>query len=467
MKYISTRGGCDPQSFNDVLLTGLAPDGGLFLPDQWPDIDTGWMSRVSGLSYGSLAAQIMQPFIGDDIPADIFQGIVDNVYGIDAQNFDHAAIAPLRQIGPNVWLMELFHGPTLSFKDVAMQLLGPLFDYVLKQRSQRVTILAATSGDTGSAAIHGCQGRDNIDIVVLHPHNKTSEVQRRQMTSVDAKNVHNIAVKGNFDDCQALVKASFADETFRKDMNLTAVNSINWARIMAQMVYYFAAALALGGPRRPISFAVPTGNFGNIFAAYSAKKMGLPIDKLIIANNPNDTLARFFYTGAMKPGKAITSLSPSMDIQVPSNFERYLYELLKGDETRLRDIMGHLRDKRHFNLSTDLMPRAQHDFYGFSASDTDTLDMIQMCYETTGIIVDPHTAVGLQAAQAMHNDPEVPLVVLACAHPAKFPDTIEKALGVRPPMPRKLVSVMKAKENYAVIDNELPALHEYMRGKLQ
>ena len=462
MKYVSTRGESPSSSFSDILLTGLATDGGLYMPDQWPAVDMQWMSRISGLSYGSLATQVMAPFIENDIPADDFQNIVETVYGPERENFDHAAIAPLRQLGPNVWLMELFHGPTLSFKDVAMQLLGPLFDYVLARQNKRVTILAATSGDTGSAAIHGCHGRDNIDIVVLHPHEKTSEVQRKQMTTVQADNVHNISVKGSFDDCQAMVKILFGEEDFRTRMNLTAVNSINWARIMAQMVYYFSAALSLGGPKRPVSFVVPTGNFGNVFAAYSAKKLGLPIERLIIANNPNDTLARFFNTGSMKPGKVASSLSPSMDIQVPSNFERYLFELLRRDSSQLLTIMGDLKNRRGFNLSEDLMPRAQTDFQGFSASDTDTLDMISLCYETTGIIVDPHTAVGLQAAQALHDDPETPLVVLACAHASKFPETVEKAIGIKPPMPRKLVEVMRGKERYEVIDNDVNALRDYM-----
>lgn len=467
MKYISTRGNCPEQSFSEILLTGLAPDGGLYLPDQWPELDTTWLSRLSGLSYGSLAYQVMQPFVGDDVDSDDFHDIVENVYSPDNGIFDHSAVAPLRQLGPNVWLMELFHGPTLSFKDVAMQLLGPLFDYVLEKQNKRITILAATSGDTGSAAIHGCQGRDNIDIVVLHPHEKTSEVQRRQMTTVKAGNVHNIAVRGNFDDCQAMVKTLFGEEDFKKKMNLTAVNSINWARIMAQTVYYYAAALSLGGPKRGVSFVVPTGNFGNVFAAYVAKKMGLPIERLIIANNPNDTLARFFNSGRMRPGKVAASLSPSMDIQVPSNFERYLFELLKRNHVQLNKIMADLKQRRGFNLSEDMMPRMQNDFQGYSASDSETLDMIQMCYETTGIVVDPHTAVGLQAAQALHDDPETPLVVLACAHPSKFPETVERALGASPPMPRKLASVMDSAEKYDVIDNNIVQLRDYltaMRG---
>ena len=467
MHYISTRQAEPKHTFSHILLDGLAPDGGLYLPDQWPDLDSTWLSRISGLAYGSLAYQVMAPFIGDDISSDDFQNIVEKVYSPESENFDHAAICPLRQIGPNVWLMELFHGPTLSFKDVAMQLLGPLFDYVLKKKNKRVTILAATSGDTGSAAIHGCQGRDNIDIVVLHPHEKTSDVQRKQMTTIQADNVHNIAVKGTFDDCQNMVKALFGEPDFRKKMNLTAVNSINWARIMAQMVYYFAASLSLGGPKRPVSFVVPTGNFGNVFSAYTAKKMGLPIERLIIANNPNDTLARFFNTGSMKPGKVSSSLSPSMDIQIPSNFERYLCELLKRDHKALNKIMDDLKNRRGFNLSEDLMPRAQGDFQGYSASDTDTLDMIALCYETTGIIVDPHTAVGLQAAQALHDDPETPLVVLACAHAAKFPETVQKAIGLKPPMPRKLVEVMRGEEKYQVIDNDVNDLRSYMTKNLR
>lgn len=463
MEYVSTRNSTKRETFSDILLSGLAPDGGLYVPDQWPEMDMNWLSRISGLSYGSLASQLIQPFIGKDIPDGDIQEIIENTYSAEKGAFDHAAICPMRQIGPNVWLMELFHGPTLSFKDVAMQLLGALFDYTLKKEGKKITVLAATSGDTGSAAIHGCMKRENIDIVVLHPHEKISEVQRKQMTGVSARNIHNIAVKGNFDDCQSMVKTLFEDADFKKDMNLTAVNSINWARIVAQMVYYFAASLSLGGPRRPVSFVVPTGNFGNAFSAYVAKKMGLPIDRIIIANNTNDTLSRFFYTGSMKPGHVSSSLSPSMDIQIPSNFERYLFELLKRDDNRLKEIMDNLKNKRAFNLSEDLMPKAQSDFRAYSASDNDTLEMIQMCFETTGIIVDPHTAVGLQAAQALHEDPETPLVVLSCAHPAKFPQTVHKALGIEPPVPRRLVSTLKATEKFEVIDNDIGQLRSYLK----
>ena len=462
MQYISTRGEVPPQRFSDILLNGLASDGGLFLPDTWPEMDLAWLSRVGGLSYPSLAMQIIAPFVEPDIDPETLENIIEGAYGPETGQFEHAAICPLRQIGPNVWMMELFHGPTLSFKDVAMQLLGPLFDHVLAQKKKRVTILAATSGDTGSAAIHGCQGRDNIDIVILHPYEKISDVQRRQMTTVKSKNVHNIAIKGNFDDCQSMVKTLFGDQTFRDEMNLTAVNSINWARIMAQMVYYFAASLSLGGPRRPISFVVPTGNFGNVFAAYAAQKMGLPIDRLIIANNTNDTLARFFNSGSMRPGRVTSSLSPSMDIQIPSNFERYLFELLKRDPGKLATIMRDLKEKRGFNLSEDMMPRAQQDFRGYSASDADTLEMIELCHSTTSIVVDPHTAVGLQAAQALHDDPETPLVILGTAHPAKFPETVAKAIKEKPQLPKKMSHILKSKERFTIMNPDVNELRDYM-----
>ena len=332
MRYLSTRGAVSALGFDDVLLTGLARDGGLFLPESWPALD---LKSLVGLDYPTLAARVMQPFLGDRLGAAAFARLVGEAYA----GFDHRAVAPLRQVDARTWLLELFHGPTLAFKDVALQLLGRLYDHVLAERAQRITIVGATSGDTGSAAIEACRDRDRIDIFILHPEGRTSEVQRRQMTTVLSPNVRNIAIQGSFDDCQDLVKAMFADTRFRDEMRLAAVNSINWARVMAQIVYYVAAALALGAPARRVAFAVPTGNFGNVYAGYAARAMGLPIEKLIIGSNSNDILTRFIAGGAMEIGQVHPTLSPSMDIQISSNAERLLFDLYGRDGGRLTVAM--------------------------------------------------------------------------------------------------------------------------------
>ncbi len=465
IKYISTRGPGEPKDFKDILLSGTAPDGGLYVPDTWPTLDNQWLSRLSGLSYAGLASQIIQPFIGGQIPQHDFNTIIEQVYGVGSTRFEHSAITPLHQIGPNVWIMELFHGPTYSFKDIALQLLGKLFDYVLKESNERITILGATSGDTGSAAIEGCKNRENIDIVILHPYERTSEIQRKQMTTVDAHNVHNIAIKGSFDDCQRIVKDMFADQEAREKLNLTSINSINWMRIAAQMVYYAAASLALGGPSRPISFAVPTGNFGNVYAAHCIRQIGLPVDQLSIANNNNKGLTHFIQTGKMKQGDVNITLSPSMDIQIPSNFERYLYEVVGQDAAFMTKLMTDLNTRKAFTMDDTRMNKVRQDFKAHSVSDEDTLEMIDVCYSTTGIIIDPHTAVGLAAAQATHYDPEIPLVVLACAHPAKFPITVEKAIGKKPVMPDRLKAIMEKKERYETFDASTDKLKEFLYSK--
>ncbi len=463
--YFSTRGGETGLSFTDVLLGGLARDGGLYLPESWPQFSAGELKALSGASYSDIAYHVMKPFIGDDIPDEALKKIIADVYG---QNFSHAAVAPLVQIGPSGWIMELFHGPTIAFKDYALQMLGRLFDYVLEQKGQRVTIVGATSGDTGSAAIEACKSCKNIDIFILHPHGRTSDVQRRQMTSVIAPNVHNIALEGTFDDCQDHVKAMFGDEAFRTDMNLSAVNSINWARIMAQIVYYVSAALSLGTPDRPVSFAVPTGNFGNVFAAYAAKQMGLPIDKLIIGSNRNDILTRFFDSGEMKKTGVEPSLSPSMDIQISSNFERYLCDLMGRDAKALTKTMTAFKDTGHFELGDNLMKQARSDFAAYACDDETTLAMMRECYEATGYLLDPHTAVGLYAGwKARENgdisDLSVPLIALACAHPAKFPDAVEKAVGGRPPLPAHLADLFEREEKYDVLANDLESVKTYVK----
>jgi len=464
MKYISTRGPGTPQSFTDVLLAGMAPDGGLYVPDQWPEFDHKLIGHLQGLSYAEVAMQIIRPFVAGAIDDKVLHELITQTYS--NENFDHSAIAPLTQVGPNAWILELFHGPTLSFKDYALQLLGRLFDHVLEKKGERITIVGATSGDTGSAAIEACKGCKNIDIFILHPQGRTSEVQRRQMTTVAAPNVHNIALEGTFDDCQHIVKSLFADIQLRKELNLSAVNSINWARIMAQTVYYFAAALSLGAPVRPVSFTVPTGNFGNIYAASSARRMGLPVHKLVMATNRNDILTRFFETGEMKIDKVMPSISPSMDIQVSSNFERYMCELMDHDHESLSKLMGSFAKNKKFSMSDELMQKARRDFIARRCSDLDTMAMMKSCYEETGILIDPHTAVAMHGAmQTMAEDPGVPMIILACAHPAKFPQAVSEAVGIRPPTMPRLAEVMQKPEYCTVIPNDLKQVKAFVTAR--
>lgn len=462
--YLSTRGGAARKSFTDVLLEGLAPDGGLYIPDAFPSLDTATLSRLAGASYSEVAMAVMTPFVGRDIPAATLQKIIKDTY--EGGAFNHAAVTPLVQIGPSTWILELFHGPTLAFKDYALQLLGRLFDHVLEEKGQRVTIVGATSGDTGSAAIEACRGCKNIDIFILHPKGRTSEVQRRQMTTVDATNVFNIALEGTFDDCQNAVKAMFADEAFRTDMNLSAVNSINWARIMAQVVYYFYAGLALGAPDRSVSFAVPTGNFGNVYAAWAAKQMGLPVSGLMIGSNRNDILTRFFETGTMKATGVEPSLSPSMDIQISSNFERYLCNLLGRDHDALSQYMDAFKKTGSFSLGDNAMKQARADFAARRCNDDDTLAMMRDCHAETGYLLDPHTAVGLHAAWQGRANAAVPVVALACAHPAKFPDAVEKATGIRPALPPRLADLYERKEKLTTLPNDLKKIQDFVRANV-
>ncbi|MGB8275203.1 MAG: threonine synthase, partial [Alphaproteobacteria bacterium] len=379
-------------------------------------------------------------------------------------SFRHKAVAPLKQLDQGLFLLELFHGPTLAFKDYALQLVGRLFDRVLTRRGKRVTVVGATSGDTGSSAIEACAGRDAIDIFILHPKGRVSEVQRRQMTTACAANVHNIAIEGTFDDCQDLVKAMFADAPFRDQMHLSAVNSINWARIMAQTPYYFAAALELGAPDRKVSVAVPTGNFGNVYAAFCARRMGLPIERLVVASNRNDILARFFKTGEMRLAPVEPSLSPSMDIQISSNFERLLYDLFGGNGSAVSKWLRAFRDTGRMRLAKTRWREARRLFSGFRADDAETLASIAAVYRETGELIDPHTAVGVAAAKA-ERDRSVPMVALATAHPAKFPDAVEKATGVRPQLPPHLADLMTRKERFTALPSKLAAVEAYIRER--
>ena len=462
-QYISTRGTDETRTgFTDVLLNGLAPDGGLYIPDSWPELDRTTLARMAGTPYADIAYQVMLPFLNGELPPAVFKRILTDVY---QQQFNHSCVAPLVQVGPNAWIMELFHGPTLAFKDYALQLLGQLFDYVLEQRGERATIVGATSGDTGSAAIEACRHCKHIDIFILHPKGRTSEVQRRQMTTIEAPNVFNIALEGTFDDCQSLVKAMFGDKKFNKDMNLSAVNSINWARIMAQVVYYISAALALGAPERSVSFAVPTGNFGNIYAAYVARRMGIPIQRLIIGSNRNDILTRFFETGVMKANEVEPSLSPSMDIQISSNFERYLCDLLGRDTASIAKLMKSFKDKGTFMIGDEYMRKARKEFDARRCNDAETTQMMAACYKETGYLIDPHTAVGLFSGWQVKEDPAVPLVALACAHPAKFPDAVEKATGIRPPLPEHLADLYDRPEFVTPLPNDLKKVQQFIKDK--
>ncbi|NQZ29821.1 MAG: threonine synthase [Oceanospirillaceae bacterium] len=461
MKYISTRGDAPVLNFEEVLLAGLAADGGLYVPQTLPKYSKEEIASWAGLSYSELAFKIIAPFIAGCVSDDELRVMIDETYA----GFDHAAVAPLKELGTNEWVLELFHGPTLAFKDFALQLLGRLMDFILQRRGEKIVILGATSGDTGSAAIEGCRHSDCIDIFVMHPHEKVSEVQRRQMTSIIADNVHNIAITGNFDDCQEMVKDSFADQGFLEGRNLGAVNSINWGRIMSQIVYYFSASIALGGPHREVSFSVPTGNFGDIFAGYIAKQMGLPIKQLIVATNSNDILHRVISNNDMSKSALKHSLSPSMDIMVSSNFERLLFDLYDRDGQAISELLGRFKSQS-VSLPAEQVEKLQSIFYSVSVSDEQTCETIESVYRETGYLLDPHTAIGVKAARDKNVDAAVPMITLATAHPVKFPDAIVKA-GLRPPvLPDHLSDLFEREEAFEVLDNDLKKVHEFMMSKL-
>ncbi|MCH2546646.1 MAG: threonine synthase [Alphaproteobacteria bacterium] len=447
--YISTRGEAPELGFEDVVLTGLASDGGLYVPKTLPHITPDVLIEWSRLSYPELAFRVMQPFVGDAMPPEDLQQMAHDTYA----EFRHNAVAPLVQIGHNHYILELFHGPTLAFKDFALQFLGRFLDYFLSRRGEHITIVGATSGDTGSAAIAGCRGRDNMDIFIFHPHGRVSEVQRRQMTTIADKNVHNIALSGTFDDCQDMVKALFANAAFREQQKLVAVNSINWARILAQVVYYFYAALALGAPARAVSFSVPTGNFGDIYAGYIAKQMGLPIDQLIIATNKNDILTRCLNNGEYRMQGVAPTLSPSMDIQISSNFERLLFDLYKRDSAALSTLMTDLRNTKGFALATPQWNALKRLFDSASVDDAATKATIKKLYAECEYLADPHTAVGVAAAeQCARSGSAAPVVVLSTAHPAKFPDAAELACGITPTLPPHMIGLMEAQERCTVLN---------------
>lgn len=458
MRYVSTRGQAPARDFAGVLLAGLAEDGGLFVPEIWPSLSPADLRAMRGLPYPEIAARVMHLFVGESIGFETLRGICRAAYA----GFGSPAVAPLVQLETGLWSLELFHGPTLAFKDMAMQVLGRMFDLLLRERGERVTIVGATSGDTGSAAIEAFQGRDQLDVVIMHPSGRTSEVQRRQMTTVNAANISNIAIDGTFDDCQDLVKAMFADAPFRTEMRLSAVNSINWARVAAQIPYYVASAVALGSPDREVAFSVPTGNFGNVLAAWAARRMGVPIARLIVASNRNDILTRFLESNDMSMRNVEPSLSPSMDIQVSSNFERLLFELLDRDPVRTADTIQGFRRQGHMSVPDASWHRARTLFQGFRLDDAGTAAEIRRLW-AQGYLADPHTAIGVAAARQFPLQ-HIPTVAAATAHPAKFPDAIEAATGMRPPLPSRLADLYERAEHFSCAPNDLDAVEAKVRA---
>jgi threonine synthase len=461
MRYISTRGEASARDFEGVLLAGLAEDGGLFVPESWPVLTSAEWRALRGLPYPALAARIVALFTGGRPDEAALKALLAEAYA----GFGHPAVCPLVQLDSRVFALELFHGPTLAFKDMAMQALGRLFDAALARRGERVTIVGATSGDTGSAAIEACRDRDAVDIVILHPEGRTSDVQRRQMTTVLSPNVANLAIAGSFDDCQDLVKAMFADAPFRQQMRLAAVNSINWARVALQIPYYAAAALALGAPDREVAFCVPTGNFGNVLAAWAARRMGLPIAQLIVGSNRNDILTRFLADNDMTVRAVEPSLSPSMDIQVSSNFERLLFELLGRDAAATAETMRRFRAEGRMPVPDAAWQSATRMFRGFALDDEGTLTEIARLHREAGYLADPHTAIGTAAARAVPPaDPAIPVVVAATAHPAKFPDAVRRATGIAAPLPARLADLYERRERYARLPASLDQVEAFVRA---
>ena len=458
MLYVSTRGEAPTLGFADAMLAGLAPDGGLYVPAAWPRLDAGAIAAFAGRPYAEVAVEIIRPFVGDAIPEGDLARMTREAYG----RFRHPAVAPLVQLGMSDFLLEMFHGPTLAFKDLAMQLLGQLMDEVLATRGERTTIVVATSGDTGGAAIEAFRGRKRTDLFVLFPHGRISDVQRRMMTTVEDDNVHALAIEGTFDDCQAIVKGMFAHQAFREQVRLSGVNSINWARIVAQVVYYFTAAVALGSPHRKVAFTVPTGNFGDIYAGYVALCMGLPVDRLTVATNVNDILARTIATGTYELRDVVPTSSPSMDIQVVSNFERLLFDVHGRDGRAVRALMASLTQSRRFVLSAPAVSQVRAVFSADRADEEETAATIRTMLRETGHLIDPHTAVGVAVAEKEIRDPSIPMVVLSTAHPAKFPDAVEAASGVRPALPDWLADLDRRPERATTLPIDQIAVERHI-----
>ncbi|MDZ7907287.1 MAG: threonine synthase [Gemmobacter sp.] len=459
MHYISTRGQAPVLTFGEAMMTGLARDGGLYVPETVPQFSAEEIAALAGLPYEEIAFRVMRPFMGDTFSDDEFRRLIGNAYA----GFGHAARAPLVQIGPNHFLLELFHGPTLAFKDFAMQLIGQMMQAALAKTGERITIVGATSGDTGSAAIEAFRSLANVDVFILFPHGRVSEVQRRQMTTPGEANVHALAMDGDFDDCQARVKDMFNDFAFRDGVRLAGVNSINWARVLAQVVYYFSSAVSLGAPHRKVSFTVPTGNFGDIFAGYIARKMGLPIDRLVIATNQNDILDRALKSGAYETNGVKASISPSMDIQVSSNFERALFDAYGRDGAAVATLMAEMK-AGGFHISQGALEMLRGTFASGRCSEEETVATIKAQYAATGEVLCPHSAVGVKVAEDHLGDS--PMITLATAHPAKFPDAVESAMGQRPALPQRMSDLFERAERVTRVPNDLEALETLVRERI-
>ncbi len=461
MRYISTRGQALVLEFEDVLLTGLASDGGLYVPETWPQLSNGEIAGLRGASYEDVAFAVMSPLVDGAFSDGALKSMIDEAYA----SFAHKAVTPLKQLSENHWLLELFHGPTLAFKDVAMQLLARLMDKALTRRGRRATVIGATSGDTGGAAIEAFRGREATDIFILHPHGKVSDVQRRQMTTVLDANVHNIAIQGNFDDCQTMVKAMFGDAAFRRDMALAGVNSINWARIMAQAVYYFASAIALGSPDRAVRYCVPSGNFGDIFAGHVARQMGLSIEQLIVATNVNDILARTINTGRYEMAGVVPTTSPSMDIQISSNFERLLFDVYDRDPSQVNRLMSGLKQSGAFTIEDEQLKTLQSQCAAGTASELDVGNAIQAGLSESGELFDPHTAVGTHVAKQFVSKSSTPLVTLSTAHPAKFPAAVRQMSGRDAALPDRLSDLHEREERLEILPNDIAAVQAFIADK--
>jgi threonine synthase len=467
MRYISTRGQSPEIGFTEALLAGLARDGGLYVPKNWPVLSKDMISGFVGQRYADVAKAVLGPLVLDsqndgDIAPQLFSTMIEESYAA----FRHKAVCPLVQIDDNLFVLELFHGPTLAFKDVAMQLLARMMSHALAIKGERATIIGATSGDTGSAAVEAFKGLPNLDVFILYPHGRVSEVQRRQMTTVDAPNIHAIALEGTFDDAQDIVKGLFNHASFRDEVGLSGVNSINWARIAAQIVYYFTSATSLGSPGRPVSFSVPTGNFGDIFAGYAAKQMGLPIHKLMVATNENDILARTLHDGFYELRGVIATSSPSMDIQVSSNFERLLFDVYQQDDAAIRGLMASLKQSGRFDIAPKPLENIRKIFSAIAVSEAETAHEIASVQANCGVLLDPHTSIGVKAARSLLLDnPSIPVIALATAHPAKFPDATEKACGLRPPLPPHMADLYERKEQLTILPNDQTCIEEFIRER--
>jgi threonine synthase len=458
VRYVSTRGEAPPLGFVEVMLAGLARDGGLYVPESWPRLEPETIAGLAGKPYAEAAIEVIRPFVGGAIPEPDLARMAREAYG----TFRHPATVPLVQLGVSTFVLELFHGPTLAFKDLAMQLVARLMDHALAQRGERTTIVVATSGDTGGAAVEAFRGRSQVDVVVLFPNGRVSDVQRRMMTTADDDNVHALAIEGTFDDCQAIVKGLFNHHAFRDQVALSGVNSINWARVVAQVVYYFTAAVTLGAPQRRVAFTVPTGNFGDIYAGHVARRMGLPIDRLVIATNVNDILARTLATGVYELHDVVPTTSPSMDIQVSSNFERLLFEATGRDARVVRTLMASLAQSRRFALPARALAEIRSGFSADRADQDETAATIRAMRKEAGYCLDPHTAVGVAVAEKERRDPAIPMIVLSTAHPAKFPDAVEAACGLRPALPDWLSDLATRPERVTALPADQAAVEKFI-----